>query len=130
MAGLHPKLEAVVRRALELSSVDFMVLEGVRTLARQRWLYAAGRTRPGRKVTWTLRSKHLKNSRTGYGHAVDLLPAPYNWKELAPFDQVAAAMFAAADELGVELRWGANWDRDKMIRERGETDNPHFEIVL
>jgi peptidoglycan L-alanyl-D-glutamate endopeptidase CwlK len=64
----------------------------------------------------------------GYGHAVDLLPAPYDWKDTRPFDQVAAAMEAAADELGIDIRWGADWDEDGNARERGETDSPHFEI--
>jgi peptidoglycan L-alanyl-D-glutamate endopeptidase CwlK len=38
---VHPKLQKVCERALQLSSVDFMVLEGVRTPERQRQLYAA-----------------------------------------------------------------------------------------
>lgn len=128
LEGVHPKMRAVVFRALELSEVDFMVVEGVRTPLRQKQLYAKGRTAPGPKVTWTLKSNHFINERTGYGHAVDLLPAPYDWKDLAPFNKVAKAMFQAADELNVPIRWGADWDRDGKPRERGETDSPHFEL--
>jgi peptidoglycan LD-endopeptidase CwlK len=128
LSGVHPRLVAVVERALAISKVDFMVIEGVRTPERQRELYAQGRTKPGRKVTWTLNSNHFVNSRTGYGHAVDILPAPYDWKDLRPFDQVAKAMMQAASELNVPIRWGADWDRDGNPRERGETDSPHFEL--
>lgn len=128
LRGVHPRLVAVVGRALDLTDVDFMVIEGVRTPERQKQLYAQGRTKPGRKVTWTLNSNHFVNSRTGYGHAVDLLPAPYDWKNLADFDKVAKAMLQAANELNVPIRWGADWDRDGKPRERGETDSPHFEL--
>lgn len=120
--GVDPRLVAIVKRAIQISTVDFMVVEGVRTLARQRELYAQGRTKPGKIVTWTLKSKHID------GLAVDLLPAPYDWKDPKGFDAVNRAMMQAAGELGVGLRWGADWDRDGKPREKGEGDSPHWEI--
>lgn len=78
LAGVHPDLIRVVERAIQLSTVDFSVLEGVRTPQRQRELYAQGLTKPGPKVTWTLTSNHFVNAQTGYGHAVDLIPFPVN----------------------------------------------------
>lgn len=129
LAGVDPRLVAVVERAIAISDVDFKVVEGVRTPERQRELYAQGRTKPGDIVTWTLNSNHFVKA-DGFGHAVDLLPAPYDWKNLdGEFDRMAEAMFTAADQLGVEIRWGADWDRDGKPRERGETDSPHFELV-
>lgn len=139
LEGVHPDLVRVARRALAASKVDFRVLEGVRTPERQKQLYAQGRTKPGPKVTWTLNSNHFVNPKTGYGHAVDLLPAPYDWKLEDPkttpeiddnFAKVALAMYQAASDLGVRIRWGANWDGDNQWREKGEGDNPHFELVL
>lgn len=128
LSGVHPKLVAVIELALQVSQVDFMVIEGVRTPERQKELYAQGRTKPGNVVTWTLNSNHFINEKTGFGHAVDLLPAPYDWKNTKPFDLMAAAMLQAAKELNTEIRWGADWDRDGHPRERGETDSPHFEL--
>ena len=131
LKGVHPDLIRVVDRALMLSSVDFMVIEGVRTPERQRALYAQGRTKPGRIVTWTLRSRHLVQA-DGFGHAVDLAPYPLDWEGPArfpKFDAIARAMFAAADDLGVAIRWGADWDRDGKSRERGESDSPHWELA-
>lgn len=72
LVGVHPKMVAVVERAILKSAVDFSVSEGVRTPERQKELYAQGRSKPGPKVTWTLASNHFKNAKTGYGHAVDL----------------------------------------------------------
>lgn len=107
-----------------------MVLEGVRTPERQKELYSQGRTKPGPKVTWTLTSNHFKNKQTGLGHAVDLVPYPVDWNDLKKFDEISRAMFEAAKELGVTLRWGADWDQDGNPRERGESDSPHFEIKV
>lgn len=127
LTGVHPNLVKCVLAAAETCPVEFRVIEGVRSLERQKELYAIGRTKPGRKVTWTLNSKHRIQA-DGTAHAVDLLPAPYDWKDTKPFDIVAKAMFDAAHKLGIEIRWGADWDEDGQPRERGETDSPHFEI--
>lgn len=129
LKGVHPDMVRVVKRAILMTTVDFKVIEGVRTPERQRDLYAQGRTKPGDIVTWTLKSNHFVNQTTGYGHAVDLLAAPYDWKDAAPFDAVALAMFRAAAAEGVKIRWGADWDQDGKPREKGEADSPHFELV-
>lgn len=141
--GVHSSLAGVVRRAIEITTQDFMVLEGVRTEKRQRELYGKGRTKdelraegvdpslaqPGVKsVTWTLKSNHFVQA-DGFGHAVDLVPYPVDWNTLSKFDAIADAMMKAADELGVSIRHGADWDMDGKRRERGESDNPHWEIA-
>lgn len=126
LEGVHPDLVKVVKRAIQISDQDFMVLEGVRTPARQKELYAQGRTKPGPKVTWTLTSNHFKQA-DGSGHAVDLVPYPVDWNTPSKFTAIAKAMLVAADDLGVKLRWGGNWDGDDRPGEKGESDGPHFE---
>lgn len=128
LQGVHPKLITVVKRAITLTEQDFMVLEGVRTLKRQSELYAQGRTAPGQIVTWTMNSRHFLQP-DGYGHAVDLVPWPVDWDTPAKFDAIAAAVFRAAQNLGVPVRWGADWDGDGNPRERGESDSPHWELA-
>ena len=59
LRGVHPDLVKVVERAIEITLVDFTVLEGLRTAARQQALVDAG-------ASQTLKSRHLT------GHAVDL----------------------------------------------------------
>lgn len=122
LAGVDETLVNVVKRAIEISKIDFSVLEGKRTLDRQRELYAQGRTTPGKIVTWTMKSKHID------GKAVDLVPYPLDWEDIKKFDLIKDAMFAAAKEQDVNLRWGADWDGDGKYREKGEYDSPHFEI--
>ena len=127
--GVHPDLVSVVRRAIEITNQDFSVLCGVRTPSEQRDLYAQGRTKPGVVVTWTLKSNHFVHA-DGFGHAVDLVPYPVDWKTLSKFDAIADAMMQAAKELDVTLRWGSDWDMDGLVREAGESDSPHFEIIF
>ena len=140
LEGVKNSLKDVVLRAIEISEVDFTVLEGVRTKEQAYINYGKGRTAaqlqakgvPTKyaqptlaKVTWLnnpLGSKHMT------GDAVDLAPYPIDWNDLKRFDQVAEAMFKAAKELNVSIRWGADWDNDGIFREKGETDSPHFEI--
>ena len=122
LVGVSPDLVRVVELAITLTTQDFAVLEGLRTLERQRELWAQGRTAPGKIVTWTMDSPHLK------GLAVDLAPWPIDWDTPSKFDAIAKAMFEAADNLGFCIRWGADWDQDGNPRERGEYDSPHFEL--
>lgn len=145
LVGVHPDLVKVVRRAAELSPTPFRVLEGVRSDAQAYANWGKGRTvaqlkakgvptkyaQPNvPKVTWLnnpLATNHRKKS-DGYGHAVDLFPAPYQWDDVKPFNELASVMFKAARELGVRVRWGADWNENGTPREKGEFDSPHFEI--
>lgn len=131
LVGVHANLVRVVRRAIQLSSVDFAVLEGVRSRQRQAELYAQGRTKPGKIVTWTMNSRHIPAG-DGFGHAVDLGPikdGQVDWNNAAGFSAINAAMMQAAGELGIAIRWGKYWDRDGVAGEKGETDGPHWELV-
>jgi hypothetical protein len=109
LQGVHPDLVKVVKRAIEITPVDFLVVEGLRTQARQAYLLDAGKSR-------TMNSYHLT------GHAVDLAPivngkVSWDWKFFHP---MADAMKQAASELDVKLTWGGNW--------KTFPDGPHFQI--
>jgi peptidoglycan L-alanyl-D-glutamate endopeptidase CwlK len=120
LKGVNGDLVRVVKHAADM--VPLMVIEGLRTKERQAELYAIGRTKPGKPVTWTLNSKHCD------GLAVDVAPIPLDWTDRKAFLAVAGAMFAAAQRIGVDLRWGGDWDGDGVYGERGESDLPHFEL--
>lgn len=109
LKGVHEDLVRVVRRAIELTPVDFTVLEGVRTEERQRQLVAEGRSQ-------TMKSRHLT------GHAVDLgayVGGKVVW-DFSMYRQIAAAVTQAAVELNVPVEWGGNWKTFK--------DGPHFQL--
>jgi peptidoglycan L-alanyl-D-glutamate endopeptidase CwlK len=124
--GVNASLAAIVQRAVKAVPFDVIVVEGLRTKARQADLFAQGRTKPGKVVTWTLDSKHIE------GRAVDLAPmkdGEIDWSDPKKFDAINTAMQAAAREANVKIRWGADWDMDGRPRERGESDSPHWELA-
>jgi hypothetical protein len=107
--GVHPDLVKVVKRAIEITPVDFLVIEGLRTKARQAYLLDAGKSR-------TMNSYHLT------GHAVDIAPivdgkVSWEWKHYYP---LADAMMAAAKELNVKIEWGGKF--------KTFPDAPHWQI--
>jgi peptidoglycan L-alanyl-D-glutamate endopeptidase CwlK len=109
LVGVHPDLVRVVNRALEITEVDFAVIEGVRSLEKQRQYVASG-------ASQTLNGRHLT------GHAVDL--AAYIGSELRwdwpLYHKIAAAMKQAAAELSIPIVWGGDW--------KSFPDGPHFEL--
>lgn len=122
LKGVHPDLVAVVERAIEITTQDFVVIEGVRTQARQKELYAQGRTTKGLKVTNADGVKNKSNHQVkedGKGHAVDIVPYPVDWNSSVKFDNIANAMKLAACELKTPIEWGGDW---KMV------DKPHYQL--
>jgi len=106
LVGVHEDLVRVVKRALELTTVDFAVHDGKRTPEEQRILVAQG-------ASQTMKSRHLT------GHAVDLVPVingKLRW-EWPPIYQIARAMKQAAVELSIPIRWGGCWSRLNDLEE-------------
>lgn len=106
LKGVHPDLQRIVERAIGISESDFTVLEGLRSLERQKTLLAAGKSK-------TLHSRHIT------GHAVDIIPFPvsWDWKDYPPIEK---AMKQAAKDLGIDLEWGGDW--------KSFPDAPHFQL--
>lgn len=109
LSGVHPDLVAVVKLAIELSDIDFQVIEGVRSKARQEQLFKAG-------ASQTINSRHLT------GHAVDLaalINDSIRW-DWPLYFKIADAMKKAATQLKIKIVWGGDWRTFK--------DGPHFEL--
>lgn len=129
---VDPRLQRVMELAIELTSVDFMITQGLRTLDEQARLYGKGRTRvmmaakglpmeyakPGEaKVTWTMNSNHMS------GRAVDVaawVNGKIDWDNLDNYHEIAKAVKAAAATLNIPVDWGGDWKTTK--------DLPHFEL--
>lgn len=109
MKGVDERLVNVVKRAIEISEVDFCVTEGLRTKERQVELMKAGATR-------TMNSKHI------VGKAVDLaaiVEGQVRW-DWPLYPKLATAMKRAAEILNVDIEWGGDWVTFK--------DGPHFQL--
>lgn len=107
--GVHKDLVSVVLRAIQITDVDFSVIEGLRSVERQKQLFASG-------ASTTMRSRHLT------GHAVDL--AAYVGGEIRwdwpLYHKIASAMKQASKELNIPIEWGGDWKKFK--------DGPHFQL--
>lgn len=109
LKGVHPDLVRVVERAIQLTEVDFTVLEGLRTAARQQQLVKSGASK-------TMRSRHIT------GHAVDLaatIDGEIRW-DWPLYHKIAKAVKQAAAELKVPIEWGGDW--------RSFKDGPHWQL--
>lgn len=116
--GVDSDLVAVVKRAIELTDVDFGVTEGLRSEETQRKYVQAGKSQ-------TMKSKHLE------GKAVDLVAyvdGAVTW-ELNVYDNIADAMKEAAKELGVSIRWGAAWHINNICDFDGTMDDAMMEYI-
>lgn len=136
LIGVHADLVKVVNRAIEITSIDFSVHDGIRTIEEQTALVKSGASR-------TLESRHIT------GHAVDLIPIIkgkmcWDWE---PIYQIAEAVRKAALELKIPIRWGGSWDvlltsttgatkdivsnyvkRRKEKKKKAFIDGPHYEL--
>ena len=138
LEGVDERLVRIVCRAIELTDIDFGVIQGLRTEEEQKALVAKGASK-------TMKSKHLE------GKAVDLMAYVEGrgcW-ELSVYDNIADAMQQAATEEGVQIRWGAAWniadirewdgtmeeamnhyvDTRRSEGKRPFIDAPHFELM-
>jgi peptidoglycan L-alanyl-D-glutamate endopeptidase CwlK len=109
LEGVHPDLVRVVKKAAVLSNLDFTVLEGLRTVERQKQLVAQGASK-------TMNSRHIT------GHAVDLAPmigGKIRW-DWPLYHKLAKIVKAAAADEKVPLVWGGDW--------RAFKDGPHWEL--
>ena len=106
---VHPDLVKVVKRAAEISEMEFTILEGIRTVERQRELVKRGASK-------TMNSRHLT------GHAVDVAPVvngKVSW-DWPLYHKLAKVMKQAAKDVGVTIEWGGDWKSFK--------DGPHWQL--
>ena len=109
LEGVHPDLVRVVKKAAAMSDLDFTVLEGIRSVERQKQLVAQGASK-------TMNSRHIT------GHAVDLAPmiaGEVRW-DWPLYHKLAKIVKAAAADEKVPLQWGGDW--------RAFKDGPHWEL--
>lgn len=117
LKGVHPDLVRGMTRALQEAPFPIRVIEGLRTVARQKELVRIGASR-------TMRSRHLT------GHAVDVVPMVdldrdgrveteemFSWPLIVKLAPVIKQAFKAE---GIPIEWGGDW---KSFR-----DGPHWQL--
>jgi peptidoglycan L-alanyl-D-glutamate endopeptidase CwlK len=109
LKGVHPDLIKIVEKALEITDINFTILEGLRSKERQRILVQKGASK-------TMKSRHLT------GHAVDIAPVingqvTWDWKYYYHLEKIIKT---AAKQVNIIVEWGGDWIKFK--------DGPHWQL--
>ena len=117
LATCDEKLQGVFNEVIK--HVDCSILEGHRSKERQNKLYDEGRT----KVRYPDGRHNFNPSR-----AVDVTPYPVDWEDRERQTLFAGFVLGTARSMGINLRWGGDWDQDFQVMDNRFDDFPHFEI--
>lgn len=110
LQGVHEDLVAVITRARAISRVPFIVIEGLRSVERQRQLVKQGASK-------TMNSRHLT------GHAIDFVPLGPNGQpafDWPLYHKIGPIIEQVAKEMSTPITWGARW--------ASFPDGPHVEL--
>ena len=118
LSTCDPRLQQVFHKVIR--HFDCTILEGHRDRERQNRLVEEGKS----KVRWP-KGKHNAVP----SMAVDVTPYPVDWDDRERHTLFAGYVLATAKGLGVDLRWGGDWDSDTEVRDNSFDDLVHFEIM-
>ncbi len=123
LSTVRPDLQLVVREALAMNLIDFVVSEGHRDKETQNRYFDQGKSR--------LKYPDGKHNKTP-SEGIDLVP----WiKDHISYDHrhccvLAGIILTCAKKLGIDIRWGGNWDMDsEPITDQDFQDLVHYEII-
>ena len=102
-----------------IKHVDCSILEGHRSKDRQNKLYEEEKT----KVKYP-DGRHNRQPSS----AVDVTPYPVDWKDRERQTLFAGFVIGVASQMGINLRWGGDWDQDFQVVDNRFDDFPHFEL--
>jgi peptidoglycan L-alanyl-D-glutamate endopeptidase CwlK len=111
------RLQEVLNEVIK--HVDCSVLEGHRDKDRQNKLYEEGKT----KVKYP-NGRHNRQPSL----AVDVTPYPVDWEDRERQTLFAGFVIGVASQMGINLRWGGDWDQDFQVVNNRFDDFPHFEL--
>tara|TARA_R100000808_G_scaffold24134_1_gene54837 strand:- start:1093 stop:1485 length:393 start_codon:yes stop_codon:yes gene_type:complete len=117
LATCHPDLQKVFNEVIKY--VDCSVLEGHRDERKQNQYFSEGKS----KVKYPMGRHNTNPSR-----AVDVTPYPVNWKDRERQTLFAGFVLGIAKSMGINLRWGGDWDQDFQVNDNRFDDFPHFEL--
>ena len=116
-------LQYVMNNAIAMDLMDFSITEGYRGKARQNRFFDIGKSR----VKWPDGKHNSIPSK-----AVDAVPYINNKSSYNKLHccVLAGIILATAKKLGIEIRWGGNWDQDgEPVTDQGFQDLVHYEVL-
>ena len=98
---------------------DCTVIEGHRGKDAQNEAYNKGNS----KLKFP-NGKHNKSPSV----AVDVAPYPIDWEDRDRFHYFGGYVLGIAKSLGLNIRWGGDWNQDTQTKDNKFDDLVHFEI--
>lgn len=113
----HPDLQRLFNEVIKTH--DCTVIEGHRGKEAQEAAFAKGNSK--------LHYPHGKHNAMP-SLAVDVGPWPLDWNDATSFKKLAANVLAVAEQMGIHIRWGGDWNGDGIANENF-IDLPHYELI-
>ena len=144
LKSCHKDLQTIAQGAIEISQVDFTIIEGARSTERQQMLFNTGKSKVNPKKyspqILITKGKHIVNEHRNESWAFDFIAYVPGKPKLA-FDTIhlmyLVGVFTAVSEILYlngkikhKIRSGANWDRDGELKyDQSFFDGPHIELI-
>lgn len=125
LESCNPRIQEVVEKALFY--MDLGVLEGQRTVHRQRALFNEG-------LSKTMDSRHTDNPSNAIDLTVYVKGRGYMSEHTSPetyrqhYGMLAGILRVLCRQRGYNFRWGGDWDGDNSFEDQTFNDLGHFEI--
>lgn len=89
--------------------INVSIIFGHRSKSQQLTLFNQGRTRNGSIITYS--DGYNKKSDHNFlpSQAIDVVPFPSMYKNLAKFQELAVIVKRIAAEKGINIKWGGDW---------------------
>ena len=113
----HPDLQIVFNKVIQ--SYDCSVIEGYRGKEEQDAAFHSGKS--------TLKYPKSKHNRQP-SLAADVIPYPVDWEDTKQFYHFAGFVQGVAEDMGIPLRWGGDWNSNRLFEDQNFHDLPHYEI--
>ena len=131
LATCHPYLQKLFNTVIEFQ--DCRVLQGWRGEAEQNAAYRSGHSTKKWGESKHNHTEKLDGKDVPYSLGVDVAPffaeKPHiRWKDTESFCHFAGFVLGVAAMLGIQIRWGGDWDSDQDLHDQTFNDLVHFEL--
>jgi|TARA_R110000824_G_scaffold17372_1_gene70646 peptidoglycan L-alanyl-D-glutamate endopeptidase CwlK len=111
------RLKKLFKKVVE--EFDCTVIEGFRNKNKQNIAFKKGASK--------LKFPHGKHNQLP-SIAVDIAPYPIDWKDRDRFHYFGGYVLGIAKTMGLNIRWGGDWNQDTQTKDNNFDDLVHFEI--
>ena len=117
LATCDARLQQVFNEVIK--TFDCIVIEGHRNQEKQDAAFAAGRS----QLKWPNGNHNSMPSK-----AVDVAPYPIDWNDRERMTLFAGYVMGIAQGMGIDIRWGGDWNENTQVKDNSFDDLPHFEV--